>query len=105
MKRKPNDRDKAGFGYWFDGLTGLRLVSETLSMEIHLTLEQETQLGQLAVQAGRGVDNLAQEAIQLYREEDARFLEIVQAGDAELDRGEFVTHEEVGARLERLFQA
>jgi predicted transcriptional regulator len=74
-------------------------------MEVHLTLEQQHQLTELATRRGRDVDTLAQEAISRYLAEEARFIESVQIGEAALERGEYLTHEQVGERLERLFQA
>jgi len=75
-------------------------------MEIHLTPEQETQLSQLAVNRGRrDGDALAQEVLTRYLEEEARFVEAMKLGEAELERGEYLTHEEVGARIERWFQS
>ncbi len=47
---------------------------------------------------------LAQEAIGRYLAEEARFIEAVQLGEAALQRGEYLTHEQVGERLDRLFQ-
>jgi hypothetical protein len=37
--------------------------------------------------------------------EEARFVEAVKQGLASLDRGEYVSHKEVGARIDRLFQS
>jgi len=73
-------------------------------MEVHLSPEQEHQLSQLATRQGRDADALAQEAISRYLEEEARFIEAVKLGEEALDRGEYLTHEEVGKRLERLFK-
>jgi predicted transcriptional regulator len=72
-------------------------------MEVHLSPEQEQRLWQLATRQGRDADALAQEAISRYLEEEARFIEAVKLGEEDLDRGEYLTHEEVGTRLERLF--
>jgi hypothetical protein len=36
-------------------------------------------------------------------ENEAHFIEAVRRGFDSLDRGEYLTHEEVGQRLERLF--
>jgi predicted transcriptional regulator len=47
---------------------------------------------------------LAQEAISRYLAEEARFIEAVKRGEAALERGEYLTHEQVGKRLDRLFQ-
>jgi predicted transcriptional regulator len=74
-------------------------------MEVHLTPEQQHQLSELASQRGRDADALAQEAIIRYLAEEARFIEAVQEGEAALERGEFLTHEQVGKRLGRLFPA
>jgi predicted transcriptional regulator len=46
---------------------------------------------------------LAQEAIGFYLEHEVRFIEAVKLGLESLDRGEYVSHEEVGARINRLF--
>jgi predicted transcriptional regulator len=74
-------------------------------MEIHLTPEQEHQLSALAAHRGRDADTLAQEAISRYLEEEARFIEAVKLGEAALERGDYLTYEQVGKRLERLFQS
>jgi predicted transcriptional regulator len=73
-------------------------------MQVHLTPEQQARLAEFAAREGRSVDELVQEAIALYFEDDARFVAAVMKGLASLDRGEYVTHEEVGARIGRLFQ-
>ena len=73
-------------------------------MEVHLTPEQHQQLAELAIQRGRDADTLAQEAISRYLAEEARFIEAVKRGEAALERGEYLTHEQVGKRLDRLFQ-
>lgn len=72
-------------------------------MEVHLTAEQEARLAQLASSKGRDAETLAQEVLGLYLEHEGRFIEAVKLGMASLDRGEYLDHEEVGARIERLF--
>jgi predicted transcriptional regulator len=64
-------------------------------MEVHLTPEQQQQLA----------DTLAQEAITRYLAEEARFVEAVKLGEEALQRGEYLTHEQVGERLNRLFHS
>jgi len=64
-------------------------------MEVHLTLEQQQQLTELAVQRGRDADTLSHEAISRYLAEEARFVEAVKLGEAALERGEYLTHEKV----------
>jgi predicted transcriptional regulator len=73
-------------------------------MEVHLTPEQEAQLTELAARDGRSVDEIVREAILRYFEDETRFVEAVMKGLASLDRGEYVNHEEVGKRIDRLFE-
>jgi predicted transcriptional regulator len=72
-------------------------------MEVHLTPEQEAELDKLATRKGRSANELAQEGIGFYLEHEVRFVEAVKLGLESLDRGEYVSHEEVGARINRLF--
>jgi predicted transcriptional regulator len=74
-------------------------------MEVRLTADQKAKLTQLANEKGRDLDALAQEAIDSYLEAEFRFVEAVKLGEAELERGEYLTHEEVGARIDRLFHS
>ncbi len=74
-------------------------------MEVHLTPGQRNQLSQLATQQGRAAEALAQEAIARYLEQESRFIEAVKLGEEALERGEYLTHEQVGERLERLFKS
>ena len=73
-------------------------------MEVPLTADQLSQLSQVAKAKGRTADVLAQEVLARYLEEEARFVEAVKLGEAELERGEYLTHEQVGQRIERLFK-
>lgn len=68
-------------------------------MHIHLTPEQSSQFSQLAAAEGRAVEELANEALSRYLSEEARFAEAVAAGKAQLARGEWLSHEDVGERL------
>lgn len=74
-------------------------------MEVHLTPEQEAELRQLAVRQGRDATTLAQEVLAFYLKQEARLVEGVMLGMASAERGEFVEHDEVLARIERLLQA
>ena len=73
-------------------------------MQVHLTPEQEARLAELAARDGRSPDQLLQEALDRFFEADADFIEAVTKGLASLDRGNALTHEEVGKRIDRLFQ-
>jgi predicted transcriptional regulator len=72
-------------------------------MQVQLTPEDEARLAELAARDGRTTGDLVLEAVKRYIEDDAKFVAAVIEGLASLDRGEFVSHEEVGKRIERLF--
>ena len=74
-------------------------------MQVHLTPEQEARLVELAARCGQSPDQLVQEALARFFEADADFVEAVMKGLASLDRGVGLTHEEVGKRIDRLFQS
>jgi predicted transcriptional regulator len=74
-------------------------------MEVHLTAEQQEKLARLASDKGCDTDALAQEAINYYLEQESRFIEAVNLGEAELERGEYLTHEEVGAHIRHMFDS
>jgi len=73
-------------------------------MEVHLTPEEEAELAQVAMRKGRDAGKLAQEVLGYYLKHEARFIEAVKRGMATAERGEFVEHDEVLARIDRLFQ-
>lgn len=73
-------------------------------MEVPLTADQLTQLTRVAKAKGRTVDGLAQEVLSRYLEEEARFVEAVKLGEAQLERGEYLTNEQVGERVDRLLK-
>ena len=72
-------------------------------MQVQLTPEEETRLAELAARDGRTTGDLVQEAVKRYIEDDAKFIAAVIKGLDLLDRGEFISHEEVGKRIDRLF--
>jgi predicted transcriptional regulator len=74
-------------------------------MEVILSPEQEARLRRLASRTGRNTQALAQEAIGHLLEHEERFIEAVEKGLASLDRGEFVSHQEVKRRIESLMQS
>jgi predicted transcriptional regulator len=72
-------------------------------MEVTLTPEQESRLTKLAERDGKTPDEIARDAIDRYIGEDAEFVAAVAEGLAALNRGEFIAHEEVRRRIDRLF--
>jgi len=73
-------------------------------MEIHFSAELEAKLTDTAVQQGRDPGELVQDAVSRFLDEETRFVEAVRRGDDSLQRGEFLTHEQVGQRLERFLR-
>jgi predicted transcriptional regulator len=65
-------------------------------MEVRLQPEKEAQLAQIAAQRRLNADELAEQVLNLYLEDDKRFIEAVNVGLAAAERGDFVEHDEVG---------
>jgi predicted transcriptional regulator len=74
-------------------------------MEVHLSPEQQAQLAQIASKAGTAPERLVTKVIARYLNEEARFLDAVEKGISAADRGEFISEEEMDARLEAMFKA
>jgi predicted transcriptional regulator len=73
-------------------------------MEIRLQPEKEAQLAEIAAQRGLNTDELAQQVLSHYLEDDSRFVEAVNIGLAAAERGEFVEHEQVGEKLRQILR-
>ncbi len=74
-------------------------------MEVHFTPELEEKLAQSAAQQGRKPDELVQEVLARYFDEQTRFAEAVRRGEDALQRGEYLTHDQVGDRLQRFLRS
>jgi predicted transcriptional regulator len=73
-------------------------------MEVHFTPEQEARLVESAAQQGRRHDELVRQVVARYFDEESRFADAVRRGEEALERGDYLTHDEVGRRLERFLQ-
>jgi predicted transcriptional regulator len=73
-------------------------------MELHVRRELEAKLAQSAAQQGRNPDELVEDVLTRYFEEEARFAEAVKRGEDAFERGDYLTHEQVGKRLQRFLQ-
>ncbi len=73
-------------------------------MEVHVTGELEAKLTHSAARQGRNPDYLVQDVLTSYFEEEARFIEAVKHGEDALQGGQYLTHEQVGQRLQRFLQ-
>ena len=74
-------------------------------MEVQFSPEKEALLQEVAARTGRPPAQLVEEAVDRMLEYDARFVEAVEVGCAAARRGDLIDHEEVIARIERMFQA
>jgi predicted transcriptional regulator len=70
-------------------------------MEVHLNPDLQARLTHLAAQQGRDTEALAREAIERLVDYDEWFIREVGKGLTQIEEGKVLTHEEVGARMER----
>jgi predicted transcriptional regulator len=73
-------------------------------MEVRFSPEFEAEFKRAATERGRAADQLVQEIVEAYLDHDKWFRSEVQKGLARLDNGQSVSHDEVVARIERMFQ-
>lgn len=73
-------------------------------MEVHFTPELQDRLNQVAAENSSGSEEYVQQLVEHYLDHDAWFRQRVRKGLEQLDRGEFVTHEEIGSRIEKMFR-
>jgi predicted transcriptional regulator len=66
--------------------------------------ELEAKLTHSAPTQGCQPDELVQDVLARYFEEEARFIEAVKRGEEALQRGEYLTHEQVGQGLRRFLE-
>jgi predicted transcriptional regulator len=70
-------------------------------MEVHFESDLEARLAERAAQQGRKPDEFVQDVVARYLDEEDRFAEAVKRGEDALERGDYLTHEQVGERLRR----
>jgi predicted transcriptional regulator len=73
-------------------------------MEVLFTPEIESRLARSAAQQGRSPDELVQQVVARYFDEESRFADAVSRGERALLAGESLTHDQVGQRLERFLR-
>ena len=70
-------------------------------MEVTLPSDVQAKLTRMAHERGTDAEALAREAIERLVDYDDWFMREVEKGLAQIERGEILSHEEVGARLEK----
>ena len=71
-------------------------------MNVSLDPAVQAKLLRLAAERGRDAEVLAREAIERFVNYDEWFVNEVEKGLAQIERGEILTHEQVGSRLKKL---
>src|SRR5271157_1375039 len=89
------------YGAWRDRCI---LREEAEAMEVRFTPELEAKLAHSAARQGRTPDELVQDALTRYLDEEARFVGAVKRGEEAFERGAYLTHEQVGQHLERFLK-
>lgn len=74
-------------------------------MEVHLPPELQAKVDRAAAENNSGAEEYVKQLVEHYLDHDAWFRQQVKRGLDQLDRGEFLTHEEVGARIDKMFRA
>ncbi|HXJ97117.1 MAG TPA: hypothetical protein VMT20_30125 [Terriglobia bacterium] len=70
-------------------------------MNVSLNADVEFKLARIAAERGRDAEALAREAIERFVNYDEWFIAEVEKGLAQIAQGKLLTHEEVGARIEK----
>jgi|HubBroStandDraft_4_1064222.scaffolds.fasta_scaffold2602549_1 predicted transcriptional regulator len=73
-------------------------------MEVHFAPELQARIDRVAADIPRAVDQYVQDLVEHYLDHDIWFRQKVKSSLGLLDSGEFLTHEEVGERLEKMFR-
>ena len=73
-------------------------------MEVQVTGELEAKLADSAARQGKNPADLVHDVLASYFEEEARFVDAIKRGEDALQRGEYLTQEQVGQRLQRFLQ-
>jgi predicted transcriptional regulator len=73
-------------------------------MEVHFHAELQDKLNRVAAENSSRSDEYVQQLVEHYLDHEAWFRRKAKTGLGQLDRPEFLTHEEVGSRIERMFR-
>jgi predicted transcriptional regulator len=74
-------------------------------MEVHFNSDLQTKLNRVAAESNSDPNGYVQQLVEHYLDHGAWFRQAVKNGLEQLDRGEYLTHEEVGERIERMFHS
>ena len=72
---------------------------------MHFSPELQAKLDRVAAENSSDVDGYVQQLVESYVDHDVWFREQVKEATEQLDRGEFLTHEEMGVRIQQMFRS
>ena len=70
-------------------------------MEVQFNSEIEARLAERAARQCLSPDELVRDVVARYFQEEDQFVEAVKRGEAALEHGDFMTHDQVGDKLQR----
>jgi predicted transcriptional regulator len=73
-------------------------------MEVHFSPELQAKLDRAAADIHCGPGEYVQQLVEQYVDHDLWFRQKVSGSLEQLDRGDYLTHEQVGFRLNKMFQ-
>ena len=74
-------------------------------MEVHFSPDLEVRINRAAARKASNPGEYVQQIVEHYLDHEAWFVDQVKSGIDQLDRGEVLTHEEVGIRINQLFRS
>ena len=74
-------------------------------MEVDFSPETEAKLSRAAEENGSGSAEYVRQLVEHYLDYDSWFRQKVNKGLEQLDAGRYLTHEEIGRRIAKLFPA
>ena len=73
-------------------------------MDVHFAPELLAKLDRAAADIQSDTAEYVEQLVEYYVDHDVWFRNKIAGGLEQLDRGEFLTHEEVGERMKKMFQ-
>jgi len=85
-------------------LLGILIPPTLLAWDVQFSPDLEARLAERAARQCLSPDEVVRDVVTRYFQEEDRFVEAVKRGEAALERGETLTHEQVGDRLRRFLE-
>lgn len=73
-------------------------------MEVNFAPETQARLNRAAAEIGTDSAEYVEQLVEHYLDHDAWFRQKVNNGLRQLDRGQWLSHEDMGARIEEMFR-